>query len=325
MSDRFIRLGPAVVLIMLTGSAYPQSPSFAGPTSGFVFGRVSRTIQPLLGVPGSTYLGPSVLKEVDYASVAPGGAWAFIAKSRRSSFVRGLADPSATPVSVDGLIGAVDHVAWSRDGSFGLLYSSSGNLLQRVQLSTSSATADPPVDLSPWGHADTLAIDPTGQSISFGVSGSGLFLFRAGQSPVQISAVSQPVAIAFDDTGLRLYAADLDRQQILEFDSGAGPVVFASLAQPDGSVFHPVGLGVSAGGRYLVLADSAGQAVRVYEIASQTLTNSIPLDFAPTRLEALSSRPTFVLNGDNRQEWLMILDAQQTPVVYFAPAAREAR
>jgi len=325
MSDRFTRLGPAVILITLTGSAYPQSPSFAGPTTGFVYTKAARTIQPLLGIPGSTYLGSPVTKEVEFASVAPGGAWAFVRTSHRGSFVSGIGGDSVTPTTVSGLIDAVNQVTWSRDGSFALIYSSSGNQLQRVQFSATGVSADPPLDLSPWGQAGSLAIDSTGQSIAFAVAGSGLFLFHAGQSPVKVSSMSQPAAVAFDDTGHRLFAADLDQQQILEFDSGAGPTVFASLAQPDGSVFRPVGIAVSGGGRYLLLADGAGQAVRVYDLATQTLGNSLPLDFAPTRLEAVSSAPTFVLNGDNRQEWLMMLDARQTPTTYFVPAGQEAR
>ena len=307
-------------LILLAGPANPQSASFQGPLAGFVYSRSSRTVRPMLGIPDATYIASPLLSEVDSASVAPGCKWAFITKSGRNFFMHGLSDAAPVESSADGLIQAVDRVVWSRDGSFALIYSSSGAQLQRVHFSDTDVFADAPLDLSPWGQVTALAIDPTGQQIAFGVTGSGLYLFNTSQSPALLSSMAKPVAAAFDDTGLRLYAADLDLQQIVSFDSGSGPLPFASLAQPDGSALNPIGLAVSGGGQYLLLADSATRTVRVFETDSQNLVNTIPLDFAPSRFEALSAGPTFLLNGDNSNEWLLILDARQVPSVYFVPA-----
>jgi hypothetical protein len=326
MSYRFTWLASAAAIISLTRPAIPQSANFGGPISGFVYSHVSRMIRPLFGVPGATYAGEAVMKEVDSASIAPDGVWAFIAKQGRSGgFVGGLSALSPSALAVEGLIDAVDRVAWSRDGSYALLYSTSGNELQRVRFSTSGASADPPLDLSPFGAVTVMAIDPTGQNIAFGIAGSGLYFFNPGQSPTRVAAMSQPVALAFDATGANLYAADLGQGQIVEFNPGAGPFVFASLTQPNGSTANPVGLAVSGGSRYLLLADSAGQAVRVYDTATQNLVNTISLAFAPSRLEAVSSSPSFLLNGGNSGESLLILDASQAPGVYFVPAPKEAR
>jgi len=321
MSRCFISISIAV-LSLPGGLAKAQSTSFHGPISGFVYSHTSRTVRPLFGIPGATYIGSPLLDQVDSASIAPGGKWAMITKGGHSAFMRGLSDLAPAESSPDGLIDAVDRVLWNRDGSYALLYSSSGNRLQRVRLSDTGATADVPLDLSPWGQATVLAIDPAGQQIAFGVAGLGLYLFGAGQSPALLYSMASPAAAAFDGTGRRLYAVDLDRQQITEFDSGSSALDFASLAQPDAPAVSPVGLAVSGDGRYLMLADSASQAVRVYETASRSLANTIPLDFTPSRFEALSSG-TFLLNGDNSNEWLLVLDARQLPSISFVPANRE--
>ena len=71
-----------------------------------------------------------------------------------------------------------------------------------------------------------------------------------------------------------------------------------------------------------MLADSTAQAVQVYETASGNLANTIPLDFSPSRFEALSPN-AFLLNGDNRNEWLQVLDGRQIPSISFVPANRE--
>ncbi len=265
------------------------------------------------------------MKELDGASVSPDGDRAYIEKSRRAFFVSGLSSSAPLEIPIGGLIEGVSRVTWSRGGSYALLYSASGNMLQRVQLSGGNASADTPLDLSSWGRPAVFALDPSGQRIALGIPGSGLYLFTAGQTPALISS-SQTAALAFDDTGARLYAAGASGRQILEFDSGSGPLPFASLAQAGGSPLDPSGIATSGGNRYLLLADRATRAVLVYDIASRTLTKTIPLDFVPTRFDPLSSAPAFVLNGENRAEWLLVLDGRDVPNGYFVPAVhREVR
>ena len=311
------------VLALLPGWVTAQTTNFQGPVAGFVFSGASKTIRPLLGLPGATHIASSILTRVDSASIAPGGKSAFITRARHTSFVSGLSALAPVESSIDGLIDAIDRIAWSRDGSFAVLYSSSGSQLQRVQLSGNAPIADAPVDVSPWGPVTTLAIDPAGQQIAAGFSTSGLYLFTGGQSPALLQSMANPQAAAFDGTGQSLFAVDPDTQRILQFQSGAGFSQFASLAQPNGPALQPAGLAVSGDGHYLLMADSTTQSVLVYEMTSGTLTNTIPLSFAPSRFEALSAGPAFLLNGNNRKEWLLVLDASQTPAVYFVPAGGE--
>jgi hypothetical protein len=179
----------------------------------------------------------------------------------------------------------------------------------------------------------TLAIDPAGQQIAAGFAASGLYLFTTGlttgvttgQAPALLVSMAQPLAATFDGTGKLLFAIDPDTQRIVQFQSGSGLSEFVSLVQADGPALNPAGLAVSGDGRYLVLADSVTQSVFVYEIDSRSLANTIALDFAPSRFEALSAGPVFLLNGDRRKEWLLVLDASQIPVVYFVPASVEGR
>ncbi len=303
--------------LFFAGCALAQTASVRGPLAGLIFDRASRSVRPIRGVPGSSSIGSPVLNEVDLASVAPGGQWGFVVKGDHAAFVRDLAGPAPAESAPDGLI-AADRVVWNRDGSAALLYSSSANQLQRVRLSSGDALADAPLDL-PAGNIAALAIDPAGRQIAFGVAGSGLYLFNAGDSPALISPLAQPAAAAFDETGRKLYAVDLDSLRIVEFESGAAQSDFSAI----GGGIVPAGLAVSAGGRYLMLADSAARAVYVYDIASQSLANTLNLDFAPSRFEPLSAGPAFLLNGDRPGEWLLVLDARQTPGILIVPAAGE--
>jgi DNA-binding beta-propeller fold protein YncE len=315
---------PVALLTLLAGTANAQSASLNGPIAGFVFNGTSKTVRPMLGIPGATRIDVPVLSRVEAASIAPGGKWAFITRARRSTFMHGLSDLAPTESSVSGLIDAVDRVVWSRDGSFAVLYSSSGNQFQRVQFPGSLPVADGPVDLSPWGQVTALAVDPAGQQIAVGFATQGLYLFTAGQSPALLSSMAQPVAAAFDGNGHSLFAVDLATQRIVQFQSTGGSADFVSLAQTDGPTLQPAGLAVSGDGHYLLLADSATRSVLVYATDSRSLANTLPLSFAPSRFEALSADPVFLLNGNDPKEWLLVLDARQVPVVYFVPASLPA-
>ena len=335
MSRRFVvcLYVPLALLTLPAAPANAQAASFQGPIAGFVFSAAAKTVRPLLGIPGATHVASPILRLVDSASIAPGGNWAFITRAHHAAFVGGLSGPAPAESSIGGLIDAVDRVVWSRDGSFALLYSSSGSRLQRVQLSGGEPLADAPIDLSPWGKVTTLAIDPAGQQIAAGFAASGLYLFNTGittgittgQSPALLLAMAQPLAATFDGTGKFLFAIDPDSQRIVQFQSGAGISEFVSLVQTDGPALNPAGMAVSGDGSYLVLADSATQSVFVYETSTRTLANTIPLNFAPSRFEALTAGPVFLLNGDQRNEWLLVLDASQVPAVYFVPASVEER
>jgi hypothetical protein len=228
-------------------------------------------------------------------------------------------------VTAPGLIDAVDRVVWNRDGSYALLYSSSANRLQRVRLSEAGPGPEADIDLSPWGPVTTLALDPAGRQIAFGVSGMGLYLLETGRAPVLLLPLAQPAAVAFDGSGRRLYAADPDRQKIWVCDSGSSASEFSTLepADPSAAAVVPVGLAVSGDDRHLLLADGASRTIRVYDTTSGSAENTLTLNFTPTRFEMLSADPSFLLNGDIRSEWLLILNAKGTPGLSFVPANQE--
>ncbi len=307
--------------ISLAALAWPATAQlgFSGSVAGFVYSPTSRSVRPLLGVPGATSIGSPLLDQVDWASVAPGGAAALAVKDGHLTVLVGLATLAPSEAALDGLIDSPDRIAWSKDGSFAVVYSSASGLLQRVRFSAPGPVPDLPLDISSLGHMTTLAINTTGAGIAFGVDAGQLYLVENGQSPALLSStIAQPAAAAFDDSGQRLYALDAATQRIIEFDSGAGGAEFVTLDSTDTAV----GLAVSANNRY-VLVTGAAKTVRVYETSSRNLVNTIPLDFSPSRMERLSADSVFLLNGASSSEYLLVLDARETPRVYFVPAASE--
>jgi hypothetical protein len=308
---------------LLAGHVAAQPLDVRAPITGFVYHTGSRSLRPIFGVPGSTVLGSPVLSSVESASIAPDGRWALVTTDGRVRLIRGLSDlaPVDSPTDRE-LIAAVDRVVWNRAGSFALLYSSSSRQLQRVRFLRTEAIADPPIPIS-WGEVASLAIDAGGRQIAISMAESGLYLWNASESaPTLVSGIERPGAIVFDESGC-LYVLDTAAERILRIDSASGAAEFTSLAENEGPALDPVGLAVSKSGRYLLLADRSTRAVRVYETASGNLAWTIPLEFPPSRLERLSSEPAFLLNEPRSKEWLLILNAADSPNVSFVPAGQE--
>jgi len=299
--------------------------SFQAYPAGAVYNKSSRSIQPLVGFPGSSYLGLPLLSDVDAASIAPDGSKAWVSKEGRSGFWTGLLAGAATDTAVVGLIDGVERVAWNSNGSAALLYAASGKQLQVIRFNGQKAAVGEPIDggFLGQGRVTALAVDTTGQRIAVGIShrqGGALYSWTAEEGPSLLASM-EPVAATFDEEGTRLYAIDGGSLKILEFDNLSGPLEFALLASSDGAKVDPAGIAVSRKGRYLIMVDRANPSVRVYATADGSLANTFSLDFAPSRLERLSADGVFLLNRPGPDEWMLVLDARETPCVYFVPAS----
>jgi DNA-binding beta-propeller fold protein YncE len=271
-------------------------------------------------------MGPAVLNNVDSASISPGAGWAWVSRSGHSTFIRGLYAGAPAELSPNGLIDAVDRVAWARNGSVAVLYSSSGGRLQRVRISASDVVPESPIDSSFPGHIMTLAVGAAGQIVA-GIAqqdGGGLYAWNDSSGAVLLASVSDPAMIALSDDATRVFVIDNAGGKVLDVAFPSGTVEdFSSLTDPSGNSLDVAGLAVSADNRYVMLSDRATLTVRVYDTTSRTLAASIPLDFAPSRAERFSADPLFVLNTPAANEWLLILDARGTPRVYVVPAPGE--
>jgi hypothetical protein len=131
--------------------------------------------------------------------------------------------------------------------------------------------------------------------------------------------MDSPAGLARD--GADLYVANTAANevwQIHDYASSAAPMLFAS--ERDG-VSSPVGVQVSR--RRLLVASSDSKSVTAFDLASRQAVGRVDLDFAPTRLEALGSRPLALLNQPASGEPLWVLDTGDVFAAYFVPAGRE--
>lgn len=298
-----------------------QESFLSGPVSGFVFDRASRSIRPIVGLPGASYLGDALAAGLDWASVAPAGNVALAVKDGQLYALRGLG-PEAPWIEIEEASPAIDRVAWAADGSAAALYSSAGSRLLFVRNLGESPAAAGAVDLP--GRVAALALGASGECAVAGVEAdreSGLYLACLDAPLRLLAATAPPAAIAL--AGSDLYVAEGATGRILQIRNYQEEATLMPFADNPGEAWDPVGLAVSADQRRLFVANRADRRVDAYDLESRALLGQFATEWEPSLLEPLALRSVFLLkSAGSADEPLLVLDAGREPAVYFVPAGR---
>jgi len=319
-----MRLDMISKTLLVTGvcalTALGQNSSMSGPVPGFVFHSPTRSIRPIVGIPGSAYLGPMVAQDFDAASVSPLGKSALATRGSRLFFLQGLdsGEPLATPI--EGAISAVDRFAWSQDGLSAAVYSADS---RQAQILRSPNAAQPPgvessLDLSSTaGAVSALLFD--GKRLLVGAGG----VYAADNSGLKLLLpAGNPGALALGAANRDLFVADRTSNQIWMIGDYAGdatPMLFSDGA----GLTAPVGLRLAGNGRYLVVASFGARSVDALEISTRSTMKHIDLEFAPSRMDTVGSGTLALLNAGADGEPLYLIDSGENLAVYFVPARSE--
>ena len=294
-----------------------QDARLSGPVPGFVFDRSSQSIRPIFGVPGSSYLGPSVADGFDTASVSPLGISALAIQSGKLNFIRNLSGSQPDSMPLDGAISGASLFAWSPDGLSAAVYSADSQQAQVLRNLDGTPTVDDAIDLSSL-NAPVSALAFDGKRLLIGAG--GVYLADGQSAPKLLAQAANPVALSLDSAKGDLYIADQANNQIWMVRGYAGDATPMLFADERAGVSAPVGIRVSGDGRRLLIANSGNKAVDALDISTRATLGHIDLDFAPGRMEALGSGSLSLLNFGTADSPLYVLDSGGDLAVYFVPA-----
>jgi sugar lactone lactonase YvrE len=304
-----------LLMILATAGFAQDSTGVTGPVAGFIFDPQARDLRPMLGVPGSSYLGAPLADDLDLAAVSPDGEAALAVTHGSLVLIYPLRGLSPAITVMEAAIAGVDHIAWSPDGAIAALYSSSSGQAQIVR-----GTASKPVlgaAIAVQGTLTALAVSAAGD-LAIATEDS-LTLLPGGGQPQLLASVTQPAAIAF--RGSDMFVADTGANRVLQIESFASAPVLSTFAGP---VEAPVGLQVSADGKRLYLAGSTSRTVTAFDIAGRNARGSVELDCAPSELRPAGGPDLWFLNSDrSAQDPLYVVTGNGDPVAWFVPAGRE--
>lgn len=189
--------------------------------------------------------------------------------------------------------------------------------------------ADDALDLSSLsGTLSALAVDRSGAHVLAGFTGDngGVYSVASGAAPVRLAGAAQPSAIVLSAQEHDLYFADQARQQIWQvqsFDEQPAAMLFAEASS---GVSAPVGIGLSADGTRLFVAESGSQALDVFDVSTRSAAARLNLEFAPDTVRTLDGKSLLLLkaNPQGQDPYYVLRDAgADGAAVYFVPVGRE--
>jgi hypothetical protein len=322
---RISRLFFALGAFAVASSAQPSA-GVSGPVTGFVFDTQAGNLRSMLGIPGAAYIGNAVATGLEAAAVAPDGSAALaVQQAGKLVLYTGLRSSIPVALSVAGAITDADRFAWAADGSSAAVYSSASGQGQVLTGLAKSPVAAPSIDLSGLpGQVSALAFD--GQRLIVGVASAGsggVYLAGSKSAPERIAVSASPSAIAL--AGSSLYFADNQSQQIWQVQSYATAPAAISFAS-DSSINSPVGVGVSADGQRLFVANAGNRKLAVYDIESRSLPQSVDLPFTPTHIDLFGDASVFLLNGIGQGPLYVVRDGGAgKAAVFFVPVPVHGR
>ena len=275
-------------LRLLAFAALPLlSQTLENPPTALAFHSASRSLRPIIGIPGSSYLGAPLLSDLDFASIAPDQKTGVAVSNGSTRLIRNIQDPASVSAPIENAIAAVDQVLWSVDSTTAILLSSTQREIQWI----TAGQAVPLYSLANMsGKIRLLAADPQAQVAIVAAAGQ-LFRITNETAPTLLATVGNPTAAVFDRTGQVLYVADAAARQIFELRYGTQT---AFLKGAEG-IEDPVARALSEDGTLLYVASQSSRSVAAFRTADSSLVGRLSLDWAPTSFTFLS-RGTFLLN-----------------------------
>ena len=288
-----------------------------------MFDSPTRGVRPIIGLLGSAYLGPSVLNNLDAAWIAPHGLHGIAIRDEQVLLISALGSDRPGASILNGVVRQPQGVMWSADGSVAVLFSASGNWIQRFTNLPNLPAAGQTMDLSGLpGTVSAIASDAPARRIAIGIraeTGGGVYIASDDQSPVFRMPMMDPAALAFSSSEDILYAAERATGQLFELrNSGSQAIPGTQNGATD-----PVAIrsGEDAQGRRLLyVAGRADRVIRVYDAASYALLNELALETAPVGLEPLGDTSFLIAARAKDGDALWLLSGKPAAAVYFVPS-----
>lgn len=296
-----------ILILFMAAVAAAFDGGISGPVSGMVFLPEEGAIRPVLGVPGSAWLGDALASGLDAAAVAPNGKRALAARNGRLYLVSISGLETAEWREIGSAPEGLNRIVWSADSISVAAISSAQGAVQVFRGGELSSSCALP------GTVLSAAMDGSG-TVAAGVEGEGLYLCRDGA----VRLVSRnPKVSAVAIAGQDLYLTDRDLGQLMVIrgykNEGDASVVAA--------VEDPVGLAVSRDGARLAVASGASRTLTVFDLVTAAVAQNVELEFTPTGADRFSGSGLWLLNP-GAQGPLQLLELSRAVNVYFVPAGR---
>lgn len=280
----------------------------SGPVAGYLFMPEAGVIRPMLGVPGSAWLGEPLAAGMDLAATAPNGKLALAIRGARLFLLNHLDQAQPEWVELGPAPEAADRIVWNATATAAAVASSASGTVQLWRsLDRSPQAGDP---LSFGSTVTSLAVDASG-AIAAGVSGEGLYLCR-GADVRLVSRNPKVSALAFSGNDLYFADSTLGKIFVIRDYSLAGDATLF------GALEDAVGLAVSGDGARLAALSASTKTLTLFDLKTLSTPQTVELEFTPTGAAQFSGDSLYIVNA-GAQGPVQLLDMSRGAAVYFVP------
>jgi hypothetical protein len=276
--------------------------------TGYLHDRGARALRPIIGAPGSAFVGAAVIDEVDAAWPSPSNDAALYVKGDETLLVTGLRSSERAQPDIQ-LLAHPSKVEWDRAGNLAAILSADNTSIQRIAIGKGGVVADPAEPVGHLGSIVEMAISSSGDVAL--ATADGIYVLRRGSSPESVSDHKALSLTFYSDD--RLYASTEDSllQIQLRGNSVEATAIGARIAV----------LRASPRSNGLLGIDAVNRKVFIFEL-SGSVRSELPVDDIPTTLTPLQDDSVFVLNGIDEIKPVTVLKASLDPGFYFVPSEK---
>lgn len=307
----------AAILLLAPVAAKSQVP-ITGPILGYVWDPAAAGIRPILGIPGSSTLGPTLDVGVTLrsAQVSPRQDYALALPTEPGRFV--IVDLPAGRVSAALADGATpDHVTLSPTGASALLYYHDRRSVRVITGLPAAPSAAGEFDLSGLPAPVTaMAINDPGDTVLVAVS-PGLYALTAGREPLLVSAAGQISAISFFGNSHHALFADYSHNEVVWMRDVAGAAERIVLAGENDGIAKPISVAAFSDDRRVLVASAASAAMLDLAGGPPAL---VTCQCNISGLYRLKGESLFRLNAPSRDPMFLLDAGAAEPRILFIPS-----
>jgi len=304
-----------------TSGSSTSSPSAvqAGPQLGYAWKSQDQTLRPILGVPGSSQTGSSVVPAASFvagASSSP-AATALLIGADQQVYRMGL--PSGTPTQINLTAASGAKIRFSPSGVAALVYVP-GSL--SASLVTNPASTPQVRQISVAAPILDIAVSDAGTVVALlqATVGGALNLLPAAGGQQPLATVSGAGGMIFVGTSDDLLAADSVANTLTLIRAVSTAPSISQL--PTANLLNsPVAVGTALNGRWAVVANGGEASVVQVDLTGAVGPQRIPCPSQPAVVEQLSGNGVFRFTPiGNAPTWIADITSPN-PAMLFIPAS----
>jgi hypothetical protein len=297
----------------------PTTPSATtnGPQLGYFWNAADSTLRPVLGIPGASQVGESVVPAGSYTAGAASSASAVAVLQKPDGSLDVMALPTGQPAHVSAATTTGAQIRFSPSGKSALVFTPGATSV--VLISGLTATPSASSITTPFAIQEAALGDSGSFAIATGSSaGASIQMVGASGPATSVGSVGTLGGLAFASGDGLLFADASTNTLTLIRNASTAP---APAQVPTAALLMaPSGLGVSPNGQWVLVANSADPSTVRVDLTAQNAPLKIACSCTPALVATVAGTATFRVTAPGNGPIWAVDAAASTPRSFFIPA-----